>query len=89
MTVTECDYFGGADEGEVEWIEEEDDPTAAVLGECDRLKLAIDDCGGTEVGSGTLNERNRTAVYEGSDRYGSGRRGGRMERRRMGERGLG
>ncbi|MNL03786.1 hypothetical protein D3C87_1243340 [compost metagenome] len=52
--VREREDLGGANEGEVEGVEEQDDVLALVVGQGDLLELAVDDGVGLELGSSHL-----------------------------------
>lgn len=54
--LAERDDLGGADEGEVHGVEEEDEPLALVVGELDVLEVKVDNGGAAEVGSGLTNK---------------------------------
>lgn len=54
--LAEGDDLGGADEGEVHGVEEEDKPLPLVVGELDVLEVVVDDGGAAEIGCGLTNK---------------------------------
>ena len=54
--LAEGDDLGGADEGEVHGVEEENQPLALVVRELDVLEVVVDNGGAAEIGGGLTNK---------------------------------